>query len=162
MHLLRFTRYALYTTISTYAAPFSGDWRAEKFEVDFQSGLDNLENFDSPSTFWAHIRTQLLALPSRYPKPITKLLLAGESATDDMFLKVLRDALSEIRGPSHNLLLDQSADGDVNPTFAAARGAALYARIRQEKPFDCSEPKRCEAERQRQRSNENTVRTELK
>jgi hypothetical protein len=143
MHLLRFTRYSLHTTISTYRAPFS-DWKAEKFEVDFQSGLNNLEIFDSPSTFWAHIRTQLLALPSRYPKPITKLLLAGESATDDMFLKVLRDALDELCGPSHNLLLDQSADGDVNPTFAAARGATRYARIRPETPFNCTEPERCE------------------
>jgi len=40
---------------------------------------------------------------------------------------------------------------DVDPTFAAARGAALYARRRQEAPFGCVERDECKEEKQRER-----------
>ncbi|RYP37318.1 hypothetical protein DL767_002961 [Monosporascus sp. MG133] len=39
----------------------------------------------------------------------------------------------------------------MNPLFAAARGAALYARWRQEAPFDCIEEEECEERRKLER-----------
>jgi hypothetical protein len=43
--------------------------------------------------------------------------------------------------------IDLDRDMLAGPVFAAARGAALYARRRQEAHYDCVEHKRCEAER---------------
>lgn len=44
----------------------------------------------------------------------------------------------------------------IDPTFAAARGAALYARRRQEVPSDCYEKSECEEMRSRERLHTST------
>lgn len=103
--------------------------------------LDHLARAErSADTLWDGLRTNLLALPQETPGPITHVLLAGESATHPRFLAILRDALAEMSltlsvGPqlttrdSRDLV---NLETIIDPTFAAARGAALYARRRQD------------------------------
>lgn len=67
---------------------------------------------------------------------------------NDKFLEVLRDAMAEILGSAHDLLRKPRVASDINPLFAAVRGAVHYARIRQEAPFGCVDSKQCEVERQ--------------
>lgn len=71
------------------------------------------------------------------------------------------DALAEITGPyaekeasdsngwngNMTFAIDLDRDMFVDPVFAAARGAALCARRRQEAHDDCVEHKLCKAER---------------
>lgn len=100
-------------------------------------GLDHLAQAEpSESDLWVHLRRGPLVLLRESPGPITHVLLAGESATDPRFLAILRDTLADIWltcsiGPQ--LTTSDSRDlinleTIVDPTFAAARGAALYAR----------------------------------
>jgi hypothetical protein len=160
----RFTRQALYTTLDTFRSPFGFTSRSEAYLINFNSGLDSLPTYPSPLDFWKHVRSQLLSLPRKSDRPITKVLLAGESVTDAKFLNILRDSLAEIAGPSARreasgdegwrvnmtFAVDPDIDMLADPVFAAARGAALYARWRQEAPYDCVEHERCEAERRRE------------
>jgi hypothetical protein len=46
--------------------------------------------------------------------------------------------------------LDLGLDIVADPLYAAARGAALYARWRQEVPWDCVEGEGCNDERERE------------
>ena len=43
--------------------------------------------------------------------------------------------------------MDYNIKHVANPVFAAVRGAALYARRRQEVPFGCVEPEHCKEDR---------------
>ena len=145
---LSFTRHALYASLDTFQAAFGLDPLSEPHVLDFRSGFSNLPTFASPSAFWSHVRDQLLILPSKSSRRITKLLLGGENATDLDFIAMLRDAL----GASASL-----SDGGVpDPTFAVARGAALYARWRQEAPWDCVEDDECDTQRERERRGESS------
>jgi hypothetical protein len=91
------------------------------------------------------------------------VLLLGENAAMPEFLTVLRDALSGVsittttmtRGEGRDDETQVSIDAEgrrvvrarlealADPLWAAARGAALYARLRQEIPWDCMEPREC-------------------
>lgn len=127
--------------------------------VDEMGGLDKLAGYPSAEAFWDYLRGQLVVLPRQESSFPTKILLGGENATNPEFLRVLKDALREVRLQDPNLSggeevdLDSLVDGglDVDPTFVAARGAALYARWRQEAPFGCVERDECSEETQRER-----------
>lgn len=125
------------------------------------------------SAFWSYVGDKLAILPRESRSVPTRLLLGGENATDPEFLRVLMDVLGQtpaqvlnIFGGPNNTGSLEGFDGEVfhDPLFASARGAALYARRRQEAPFDCLERDECERERQRQRESKSTAlgKTELK
>ncbi|OJJ81280.1 uncharacterized protein ASPGLDRAFT_38071 [Aspergillus glaucus CBS 516.65] len=106
-------------------------------------GVDKLAGSEYPSAeaFWEYVRAQLVVLPRQKRSFPTK------------------DALREVRlqnpklSGSEEVDLHSLVNGglDVDPTLAAARGAVLYARWRQEAPFGCVERDECEEERQRER-----------
>lgn len=144
---------------------------ADQHLIDFTAGLDSLESFPSTSAYWAHIQAQLRAVPESATgwgrRPITKLLLLGESASNPGFLTALKDALAHIAMlPMEANPYIGAAQPDVSvdvavavdPLYAAARGAALYARWRQEVPWDCTEHEGCEDERRRERTAERNAR----
>lgn len=124
-------------------------------------GVDKLAGSEYPSeeAFWEYVRAQLVVLPRQKRSFPTKVILEGENATNPEFLRMLKDALREVRlqdpklSGSEEVDLHSLINGglDVDPTFAAARGAALYALWRQEAPFGCVERDDCEEERQRER-----------
>ncbi len=119
--------------------------------LDFDGGLDRRGRFAAEAEYWAYVRAQIVGHARRSAKPVEMVLLGGESATESAFLSTLRDALAEIcpvLAPGINI--DSAAL--VDPTYAAARGMALYARRRQEAPGQCKERRRCDEEREKERA----------
>lgn len=128
-------------------------------------GLDAMDAFKSPDAYWKVIQDQLIA--QLRASEIDMIMLTGENATHPDFRQAIRKAVEGIR---HNLwvtkygvgyghrfravwLVDSEGD-QVNPAFAAARGAAQYARWRQEAPVGCREFQSCDEERARERDRE--------
>ncbi|KAJ5524102.1 hypothetical protein N7494_010752 [Penicillium frequentans] len=153
-----YSRHALYTSIinpggGQALAGFNWD---EAQIVDFEVGLDRLLQTSGSDALWARLRSQLSVLPREYQRPINHVLLAGESVTHPHFLATLRVVLSEILPSSVDLQNVLDADPAVSKivdlTFAAARGAALYARRRQEVQSECKERPICEDIRRRERT----------
>lgn len=154
VYFVSFSQYALYTTIGAYTSAFALDFSSERYLADFESGLDNQPPNDTAaySEYWSHISNQLLDLPKQGNRPVTKLILGGENATHPKFLSVLTEAMNTLSGPFSQVTTTDNGYGDMTveePLFAAARGAALYVRWRQEAPFDCVERDECELERAR-------------
>ncbi|KAJ5643370.1 uncharacterized protein N7484_005877 [Penicillium longicatenatum] len=157
-----YSRHLLYTSIM---APMGGQALSRyNFDdaqlLDFNLGLDNLlQTNRSQESLWPHLRSQLLVLPRNYSRSITHNFLAGESVTHPRFLATLRDAMAEIMptwpGNLQTNIPDHAGPAVVSkivdPTFAASRGAALYARRRQEVQADCTERSTCEATRNEER-----------
>lgn len=137
------------------------DFKEEAYLVDEMGGVDKLAGSEYPSAgaFWEYVREQLVVLLRQKHLFPTKVLLGGKNATNREFLRVLKDVLQDIWFQDPNLneykevdvgfLVD--GDLDIDPTFAAARRAALYARWRQEAPFHYVERHECEEERQHER-----------
>lgn len=156
--LVGFTRGDLRAEVVALRAPFEWDQGVVDMFVDLGAGLDGMGNFESAVAFWAHVRDQLTAVARR--ARLTRVMLVGENVTDSRFIDVLKDALGGsgyavgggmIQDEAH-ILAVPDRDGVVDPTFASARGAAQYARWRQEAPFGCRERRECEEEREKERA----------
>lgn len=158
-----YSRHLLYTSITQ---TISGEalsrfnWDTVQL-LDFELGLDRLlQTNGSHDALWSRLRSKLLVLPREYPYSLSHILLAGESATHPHFLATLKDALAEIMPilpvdlqtnvPDH--ADSATVSKIVDPTFAASRGAALYARRRQEVQGHCTESPECESIRERERA----------
>jgi hypothetical protein len=140
----------LYTSImdltSGEAFPHSSSLEAQL--VDYELGLDSLlENDRGRTVLLDRLRSQLQILPRESKYTVTHIFLAGESVTHPRFLATLRDSMSELSLDSATAKIQLAID----PTFAAARGAALYARRRQEVPSECYERGECEEMRMHER-----------
>lgn len=158
-----FTRHSLYIsiTIPNRGQALSWPTEDEKNVFDFDLGLDRILEVDSDhqNALWTSLRERIGSL-ARDKFRITHLLLAGESATNPAFLDNLRDALAGLEGiyigPMRAEVpldsMEYVAERGMNLTFAAARGAALYARRRQEVQCDCSEIEECTILQEKERS----------
>ncbi|KAF5633416.1 chitinase [Fusarium sp. NRRL 52700] len=129
--------------------------RGDRSFIDLELGLTTLED---KTDFWVRVTERLQSFCGTAPEGfrLGTILLTGENATHPAFLQALRSALVG------NAYLQREGDGVgetpifhdrgavIDPVFAAARGAAQYARWRQEAPIGCEEQDRCEEERRRQ------------
>jgi hypothetical protein len=143
--------------MDTFCSPCDPNPDTERYLIDYTLGLTSLPNSSSADAdaFWARVKAHLLALPLSSPAPRTNLLLAGESASDSGFWKALIASIVDLReraaqetGPSPPFFWGLRIE---TPIFAAARGAAAYARKRQTDTFGCREPKRCTETRRLER-----------
>lgn len=129
--------------------------RGDRTFVDLDLGLSTAE--DNPD-FWVRVTERLRGFCGTVPKGfrLDTILLTGENATHPAFLQALRIALIGNRylqreSDSRGKIKFVHEGGEViDPAFASARGAAQYARWRQEAPIGCEEQDRCEEERKRQ------------
>ncbi|CAK1358762.1 uncharacterized protein RHO25_002187 [Cercospora beticola] len=157
------TRSALYTSLDTYLQPFEVHREREPYSFfDSKLGLDNMPQFPSEDAYWDSMRDKLV--PPRnsvYGRPITHVIVGGEAAMMPGFRNALREALV-------NASVSQSAvDAIINtdescpfPLHAAARGAALLARWRQEARLHCFEMLGdCNEQRARERDGRSAART---
>jgi hypothetical protein len=161
-----FSQNELYTSIAPFVQAFH--YYEDVHFIDFDSGLRSV--IETPGGSWAHVRQQIEALPRRVRedgepgwarRPITMVQIHGDSAGDLGFREVLKEALGNIVGfPTevNDALLDQVAIPNVeievvaDTTFGPARGAALYARWKQETQDTCKEDEeRCSREREKER-----------
>lgn len=102
------------------------------------------------STYWQQVKQTIQEVPLQWPnKHITDIILLGESSLEPDFLEVLREALHEVLPDWNGRLRERAGsnhlDGSqfIDPTFAAARGAAEFAKRIMEAPDGCLEPQYC-------------------
>jgi hypothetical protein len=106
-------------------------------------GYHSLPNFRRPEEYWAEVVSQLKRFLDGIHasgSKVTKVVLMGERAGDEEFAMALKNAFGD--GNTQELRLSHVLDS----TWAASRGAAIYARVRQEVPWNCKEPEECETE----------------
>lgn len=149
LFFVSFTRHHLYTSIIRPTSGKALDWLTQdKVQIlDFDAGLDKFTSEDEG--FWDRLRGRILELPRAWPRSVDRVLVAGECVMDYRFCGVLEDVLAGLnqgRG-KENLLGSETGVPGLDPTFAAARGAAVFARRRQEVQGDCTELEKCEVER---------------
>ncbi|KAF5557650.1 chitinase [Fusarium phyllophilum] len=129
--------------------------RGDRTFVDLELGLATSED---KRDFWASVTERLQGFCGTVPEAfrLDTILLTGENATHPAFLQALRSALVGNRylqresDSGENISSAHEGEAVVDPVFAGARGAAQYARWRQEAPIGCEEQDRCEEERRRE------------
>ena len=92
--------------------------------------------------YWREVAVRLrsfVQVTEEKGRKISDLVLMGEKAGMREFLDVLKDALVLERAET------MQVHAAVDPTWAASRGAAMYARVRQEVPWNCREPDDCDS-----------------
>jgi hypothetical protein len=123
----------------------------DRHVFEWSAGLEALPSHPSADAYWDHVRDTIKSFVQsttefRASRLFTTVLLLGESATDPDFLRVLRDTLREIQGSENPTAFD--IDRVVDPLYAAARGAAEFAkRIQEAPPNNCIEDKGCVRQR---------------
>ncbi|EAQ88054.1 predicted protein [Chaetomium globosum CBS 148.51] len=159
------TGHALYASLEAMRDAYPR-WRPEGPRVvDFRAGLDAQDGFASESDYWAYVRSLIVGLAGASDvgkRPPGMVLLGGENGTHPVLLETVRDALAELY-PGEGLVppLSINATAVVDPTYAAARGMAVYARRRQEVPGDCKEGRECYQKRDEERREGDEVKVEL-
>jgi hypothetical protein len=133
-----YTNTTLQASVSriTYAFDKTTDRHAAFPELGYHS----LPKYRDPEEYWAEVVSQLkrfLDGISQSGIQVTEVILMGEKAGEEEFATALKNA----SGGGNTKVATV-----VEPTWAAARGAAMYARVRQEVPWNCSEPQECETE----------------
>ena len=135
------------------------DGSVEEAFIDPDLGLPRLNalytisipRLEDGTVYWTTIASRIRALAQSIKPQITQLVITGSSAGDQRFKAVVKDALRDVVAESalEILLDDEKAPIDCEMdrrqvadfVFAAARGAAEFAKRRQEGPFRCAERK---------------------
>ena len=169
VYAIGYTRKALYTTLFETDVAFFSSEQLNMF--DFNAGVDSASSFSTESDYWDHVKKQLSVLPKsqriRDPswvrRQISVLLLLGESASNPKFLSTVKDALAELDVLPSVIDRALTVRQDVmsvrvaDPLFAAARGAAIYARWKLEGLGDCQELNSCFEQRRREHERNGSV-----
>ena len=141
-----YTRAALTVTLSPFQASHNSfDWnehRAWNLGTDTLPGMEGGELDE----YWQLVRHEIQKLPkeAQPTRPITHVVLTGESALNEAFLDVVRDALSDVLPEAVALsFTETSVTHMVSPLFATARGAAELAKRESESPDECVETTIC-------------------
>jgi hypothetical protein len=140
---IEYTGASLTVSLAPFQASRSSfDWMLRR---DWDLGADSLPTTPEESKlYWSQVRDKIQELPLAVSrKSITHVLLMGEAALDETFLETMRDALHDVLPDE---LVSRAADCGaifVDPTFAAARGAAEFAKRDMEAPHGCVERAYC-------------------
>ncbi|GIZ44542.1 hypothetical protein CKM354_000773800 [Cercospora kikuchii] len=154
VYFVSLSRTVLYTTIVGLNAPFTTPWSREHIAVHPEFGTDMIGNYSSEADYWDALQQKLVPEKPDTEYPISLILLAGESIEIPEAREALMKALGDRLGPPYTARtskLRASLVAYAPPLFAAARGAALYARWRQEVPYGCAEGLGCEWQREADR-----------
>lgn len=138
---VHYSRHALSVTLAPLTKAFS--FSDDQSLIDWKLGLNALSLYPNVNSYWEAVGVKIQEVPNTATgwgkRPVTKVLLLGESALDPRFLKALQDALGGIRTTKNAAILKVTRD----PLYAAARGAAEFAKRLQEAPRNCIEPEHC-------------------
>lgn len=149
MLAIEYAKVALTVTLSPFrTSRKSYDWTIERA---WDLGADARP--ESPDTegirlYWQRVRAGIQKIPARIPadRPITHVVVMGESALDETFLTVMSDALRDVLDVRSMGIYETHM---VDPTFAAARGAAEFGKRMMESPDGCVEGSICKWWRRR-------------
>lgn len=150
---VEYTKMALTVTVSPFRASRKGyDWiilrewdlgsdsepPTEDEDSRQQSGVAEVRTY--AENYWRRVRHLIQRLPAEQSakNPITEVIGMGESVLEEKFIDAMRDALKNIIDESVPVYLF-----NVDPTFAAARGAAEFGKRAMESPNDCVETAVC-------------------
>ncbi len=124
---ISYTRDALEVSLAGMRSAYNPYEPENHHLIDWEAGESSLAGYSRPDAYWVMIRRKILELSYReYPKkPITTILLLGESANNKEFERALTDALHEFQD---DLPIIHRADS----LFLAAKGAAEFAKRAQE------------------------------
>ncbi len=137
-HLLaiEYTKAALTVTLSPFQASRKGyDWTIDRaWDLGADAVPKRSDGEKNAEEYWHRVRKEIQKIPARMSadRPITRVLVMGESALDETFLRVMEDALHDVLDGG---ALMEMGDGRItDPTFAAARGAAEFGKRLMESP----------------------------
>lgn len=111
--------------------------------VDPDLGLGKTLAFDAG--YWDAVRDRIRRLVQSFGLRITQVVLTGSSAHDQRFKDAVREALRDWTTVGALDVLDRQyhAGEPSMLLYATARGAAEFAKRRQEGPVSCVESKKC-------------------
>lgn len=125
-----YTRTALIATLYPMTTAWLSYEPGSQVRIDLDAGLDSLPKSpgDVQDTYWDLVRLRLIELPlSGYEKVhIDRVILIGESSSNQVFLDVVRDSMSRLQSD------DLPRISVYDPLYVAAQGAALFAKRAQE------------------------------
>ncbi|KAL8947964.1 MAG: hypothetical protein Q9222_005802 [Ikaeria aurantiellina] len=113
------------------------------------SKLEGLDNFDPDLTsdFWNAVTERIVRLAWSYELQISQLIFTGTSASNPRFLEAVRNALKDLVAQDvldqmeAEYLINQGESSDF--VFSTAKGAAEFAKRRQEGPVRCRDRPGC-------------------
>ena len=148
---IEYTNVALTVTLSPFrASRKSYDWTIDRAWDLGANALPDSLDAEGARLYWQRVREKIQKFPARIPadRPITDVIIIGESALDETFLNVMRDALRDVLDVRS---MEIPGTHTVDPTFAAARGAAEFGKRMMESPEGCTEAAICKWWRRRLR-----------
>ncbi|KAL8903304.1 MAG: hypothetical protein Q9207_004017 [Kuettlingeria erythrocarpa] len=150
-----FTLHSLSGTIKSLNTARDGS--ADKMFIDIDLGLAQLETFREEEMYWMAVRDRIRLLVHSYKPRITQVMLSGSAAGDRRFVDAVRDALYDLvsttilRGvhTGGTDVGEHDAEGIADDfLYATAKGAAEFAKRRQEGPVRCAESEACKRVRE--------------
>lgn len=117
--------------------------RVDESIVDHGLGLGR--NLVLETEYWDAVRNRIRNLVQSFGLRITQVILTGSSANDQRLKVAVREALKNWTTVGALDLLDQPCHGGESSVllYATARGAAEFAKRRQEGPVRCVETVKC-------------------
>lgn len=158
---LDFSPHSLSGTIQSLRSVKDGS--VDQAFIDPSLRLGNLDELDckpelkpeQESAYWTAVTNHIRSLVQTFKPQITQLILTGSSASDSQFKARVMDALRDLVAEDTLKVLDEKgedgSDGeDESPDFifATAKGAAEFAKRRQEGPVRCVEGQKCKRVRE--------------
>lgn len=135
-----YTTHTLAINTDEYMAQARRRWKSPttKF-VDWKLGKDEIAPWPDEDAYWVALGTKVREAAVAKRRPFTQLLLTGDRAKDEKFLKVLKDALTNTDLAS----IVEVRNAQMDLTFVAARGAAMLQWRRQRGWLDCVQREFC-------------------
>lgn len=149
---LDFTPNSLSVTIKSLNSARGGT--VDDTFIDIDLGLGRLNNIypEREELYWTAVRHRIRSLVESFKPRITQLILTGSSAGDGRFAEAVKDALYSLvstkaldglRTASTDLEADDNGITADDFLYATSKGAAEFAKRRQEGPVRCAESEAC-------------------
>ncbi|KAI4116910.1 MAG: hypothetical protein LQ338_007640 [Usnochroma carphineum] len=144
---------------------------ADETFIDTDLGLGRLDSCPEGEAFyWGAVRDRIRLLVQSFKPRITQLILTGSSAGDGRFKEEVKEALYDLVPATalddlhaeSRILGQGSREVTVNDfIYATAKGAAEFAKRRQEGPVRCAESEKCKRVRKDIEQGETTEKVEM-
>ncbi|KAI9857502.1 MAG: hypothetical protein M1813_008252 [Trichoglossum hirsutum] len=146
------------------------DGSVEEAFIDLDLGLDRLGEGpdlepEEERAYWTTVTNRIRSFVQSFNPQITQLILTGSSASVPRFKVAVKDALRDLVAEGTLKILDEegkdskeSKDKTLDLVFATAKGAAEFAKRRQEGPVRCVEREECKRARERLEQEETEAR----
>ena len=147
---VEYTKTALTITLSPFQASRKGfDWTIDRAWDLGANALKDSNGEQDAEVYWQRVRDEIQKIPARMAsdKPVSRVLVMGESALVETFLRVMNDALHDVLDTG--ALVEVYDSQMLDPAFAAARGAAEFGKRLMEGPDGCTELAICKWWRRR-------------